>query len=471
MSDFDEIDLDFEVLGITDSDYYDDYNSDTESPEITSSPEISMSLKYNLDQMNTIVSLFFDQKWSFETLQHKYKKLCNVKEIYRIREYVSRGGTNFSKWEQIDRIVYEEFCEWKNNRIIVHDRDLQETALLAAKKIKLDNFKASQHWISKFKTKHGIVSRKITKFVSTKTMNEEADFEKISKNFVVEVRELIPKFNKVYNTDQSGIKLEMSYGRTLSYMGAKIVEAKIQRSNATTHSFTIQPVTTMDGTLCSPLFVCFFEPEGAPKKFKNELCSFNNLYCVSSTSSLLTSALEFAWFKEHFIKNVEENSLILIDSWTGYKKSYDDEGIKNAVTFKIMPPKTTSHVQPLDVFFNRQFKEFIRRISDKIRRSDQNFVLSIRVNLAKILSFTHRQFTAPRFSDFLKYSWFKAGYVDYRPDQFLTPVQYCFDSYNVASDETKCGCGDFPFMKCAFCENFFCFTHSITTVHTCINNC
>ena len=84
---------------------------------------------------------------------------------------------------------------------------------------------------------------------------------------------------------------------------------------------------------------------------------------------------------------------------------------------------------------------------------------------------TRRQFTAPRFSDFFKYSWFKAGYVDYRPDQFLTPVQYCFDSYNVASDETKCGCGDFPFMKCAFCENFFCFTHSITTVHTCINNC
>ena len=137
MSDFDEIDLDFEVLGITDSDYYDDYNSDTESPETTSSPEISMSLKYNLDQMNTIVSLFFDQKWSFETLQHKYKKLCNVKEIYRKREYVSRGGTNFSKWEQIDRIVYEEFCEWKNNRIIVHDRDLQETALLAAKKNKI----------------------------------------------------------------------------------------------------------------------------------------------------------------------------------------------------------------------------------------------------------------------------------------------------------------------------------------------
>ena len=168
------------------------------------------------------------------------------------------------------------------------------------KKIKLDNFKASQHWISKFKTKHGIVSRKITKFVSTKTMNEEADFEKISKNFVVEVRELIPKFNKVYNTDQSGIKLEMSYGRTLSYMGAKIVEAKIQRSNSTTHSFTIQPVITMDGTLCSPLFVCFFEPGGAPKKFKNELCSFNNLYCVSSTSGLLTSVLEFAWFKEHY---------------------------------------------------------------------------------------------------------------------------------------------------------------------------
>jgi hypothetical protein len=246
-------------------------------------------------------------------------------------------------------------------------------------------------------------------------LNERTDIEKISKNFVSEVRELIPKFNKIYNTDQSGIKLEMSYGRTLTSRGEKIVEAKIQRTNATTHSFTIQPVICIDGTLCSPLLVCFFEPGGAPKKFKDELRSFTNLFPVSSTSGLLTSALELSWLKEQFIPNVEENSLLLVDSWTGYNQSVADEQIKNSVTFKIMPPKTTPSVQPLDVFFNRQIKEFIRRISDKIRRTNQDFVLSTRVNLARLISLTHTQFTSPRFSNFLKYSWYAAGYTNEKP--------------------------------------------------------
>ncbi len=58
-----------------------------------------------------------------------------------MRDYIARGGSNFHKWKQIDQKVYDEFCEWKHNRLIVHDRDLLESALIAAEEFNALDFK------------------------------------------------------------------------------------------------------------------------------------------------------------------------------------------------------------------------------------------------------------------------------------------------------------------------------------------
>ena len=57
-----------------------------------------------------------------------------------MRYYISRGGRNIQKYRNIDEKVYEDFCEWKQKRFIVHDRDLLESAMLAAEHFQTHNF-------------------------------------------------------------------------------------------------------------------------------------------------------------------------------------------------------------------------------------------------------------------------------------------------------------------------------------------
>ncbi len=84
MDNFEEIGLDFEILGIDD---YDDYETDgcdeDEEDEPSNEESPRQFTKYTVEQMECIVSMFFDQNWKFETLQHKYKKLSSRREIYR----------------------------------------------------------------------------------------------------------------------------------------------------------------------------------------------------------------------------------------------------------------------------------------------------------------------------------------------------------------------------------------------------
>ena len=71
-----------------------------------------------------------------------------------------------------------KFKDANDKNSIMHDLDLRRWALEAKEEINLPHFKAEATWILNFKRKHGIVSRKITKFVnrSSKTNQEQLQF-------------------------------------------------------------------------------------------------------------------------------------------------------------------------------------------------------------------------------------------------------------------------------------------------------
>lgn len=81
-------------------------------------------------------------------------------------------------------------------------------ALVAAAQFKDFEFKASTRWVNKFKQRHKIRQRKITRFV---THHEAMSLQEIlnsADNFRLQARELINQmYDKDYviNTDQTGI--------------------------------------------------------------------------------------------------------------------------------------------------------------------------------------------------------------------------------------------------------------------------
>lgn len=129
---------------------------------------------------------------------------------------------------------------------------------------------------------------------------------------------------------------------------------------------------------------------------------------------------------------------------------------------KIFPKKTTGVLQPLDRFMNRQLKDLLRRIEDRILLHHLDFLIAPWRNQALLISLAYNQFCAPRFENFRRYSWHQTGLVDARPPHFDTPTHYCLDGF---SHSDFCGCGNSGFLKCGYCNNVLCFDHFVIEKH------
>jgi hypothetical protein len=63
--------------------------------------------KLTFDQMKNIASFSKLSDGSFRkfsSIQNRYCKLNNMREVFRIKEYVTDGGTNLQKYKQIEKL-------------------------------------------------------------------------------------------------------------------------------------------------------------------------------------------------------------------------------------------------------------------------------------------------------------------------------------------------------------------------------
>ncbi|XP_025159178.1 uncharacterized protein LOC112589564 isoform X1 [Harpegnathos saltator] len=172
-----------------------------------------------------------------------------MRQLRRWKDQISAGSSKDEKLKRISEYITNRFNEALENRIIIHDIDIARWASRAQEEKNVVGFKASETWVKRFKTSYDIVSRKITKFVTKKSLLSKTDLEDKCNTFIENVKYYIERYgvDNVYNSDQSGFQLEFHSGRTLSQKGLKNIEAVIQSTSATIHSYTIQPTISADG--------------------------------------------------------------------------------------------------------------------------------------------------------------------------------------------------------------------------------
>lgn len=231
---------------------------------------------------------------SIESVRQKFKKVRSVRQLRRWAHHLNQGGNYKEKIARICGYTLENFKSAIDAGMIVHDCDLRRWALQAQKEIGHEDFrfKASEKWLRSFKAAHRIVSRKINKFITSKTIEDRQILEKQSEKFIHDVKHNIKSYglSNTYNSDQSGFQLEIHSGRTLTDEGQKQVQCVVQSVSSTTHSYTIQPTISADGKLLSPLFLVLKEPSGKfGPRVEAELFRPDNVYIDVSKSGKLTS--------------------------------------------------------------------------------------------------------------------------------------------------------------------------------------
>jgi len=406
---------------------------------------------------------FVDQRGSAAALK-RWSSLGSAMKIARIREFLERGGHRLSKLDQLKNIVYTHFRDARDRYLPVHGHDLKGWSIEAARIVNLPSFKASSSFLRSLKAHFRISSRKVTKFITKRTRVDEHVIERNAKSFVAKINEMKITLGfsscHVWNTDQSGFNYELSSGRTLSDKGEKETFAMVQSVNSLTHSYTVQVLISNDGYLAPKLFICFQEAGGkfGPRVQERVRESQpTNVVVTCTTSGKLTKSSLGFWVSSCLDPIISEQTLLLQDSWTtqGDREIYD-RNLKNSSLLHVetIPPKATRYIQPLDVYFFRQYKIMVRRFQDDVRCSAAQSALTRlndRVFIMQMHSFLYNQLSSPKFREMLLYAWKASGYsIDEPLSSFKNVLEVCF--HDIFEDCSVNQCSSIAFIHCSHCN-------------------
>ena len=145
-----------------------------------------------------------------------------------------------------------------------------------------------------------------------------------------------------------------------------------------------------------------------------------------SSSGKLTGSLV-----DHVLRPFAPSKCLLIsDYWPGQRDLKIYSAVQRCKKLEI-PAHTTPHIQPVDVYFNRQWKVLARRIFDHVQLDDIAINLSERNNIIQLNSLIHNQLSSAQFVPMMKYAWFASGYIDQDPGSFKSVNEVCF---NIGAD-------------------------------------
>ena len=434
-----------------------------------------ISLPYSFDYMKKIVDYAWTTSGKLRTersIQHQFGNSdLTHRYIYRMKKYIASGGTRCEKIAKLKENVYQKFQNARDNANSVHDIDLKLWFINASKEANVNNFKASDTFILQFKKDYRISGRKITKFITHARSQNSEDLENEAIEFVHTVSNEMKNYslNEILNADQSGFNKELTSTRTLTVRGEKHTPSCINSSHAISHSITIQPVISAAGNLLPQFLLIHQESKGVfgPRVVQN-LFRPPNVVIQCSKSGKTTTAIHKVFLNEIIKPNVSSKKvLLLLDSWGGQTDQiHFDEAFPKPYESKLMlvPPATTPLIQPCDVYFFRQWKYLAKRITNfcmlhftgQISMSDRN-------TITKLHSLIHNQLSSIKFSNMIKYAWWKSTYPISKPDKFSNVKQICFSFiYKQCQIDN---CQETAFICCSHCEYKLCFTHFFITFH------
>lgn len=409
------------------------------------------------------------KNWSFTTLQHKYRRLKYRNYLQRYEKYVEEMGTAREKFVLIAKYVYDEFVLQRALGNIIHDRNLRLWAVRKARELNLPSFKASAGWLQQFKIKYRISSRRITSLTTRKKIIDEEDIVDNSISWVMEFNEnTLPIYqpSQIINIDQSGFRYVHLTNRTLSFLGEKDTQVVIQNKNATTHSYTIMPMLSMDGRLRKPLYICLQETTG--NEFgpivQGRLPNYPNVYVKCSKSGKMSSDKMQEWAQFCLADAISHSCCLITDSWGGQTDINIFRVPNLEIEVKTLPNGSTSYIQPLDQLVFHPWKDFVKRFVEHALLEQIEIDLQQRNVIIKLHSLIMNQFQSPIFRDMFIHAWRMGQFEvesEHRKFKGLRELLFEFNEYECCT----LNCNNNPFILCAHCRKPFCFNCFFTDYH------
>ena len=418
----------------------------------------------------------------FESVKKAFKRVTSVRQLERYQAHIDKETHDQNAIAMINDACHDRFLKFFNSGKVVRGKTVRRWASEIRDKMYPDlKFAASKMWLSHWQQEKGVSLRQISNWVTQKSVKDQdkinMSVDQLVRNVKRQIRLNSLSHSQVFNIDQSGIERECHQGITLAPKGIKKVIMTVQSKTATTHSSTIMPVVSADGHIMPIMFLQLAESTGQFPRFKPVFAA-PNLYVTCGKSHIMTVKTLHEFMKHvYFQTAMPDVSLMICDSWSAFNNHERlQEMVPEGKTLLIeqIPPSATCIAQPLDLYYFRQFKDFVKELSDLLTNPDHeslNVSLNDRDNIIKLMSLSHFQFSAPVFREMCKMGFYKADFIAEHPEPYQTPLQFCFPQrFPEVCDNVICGWDDGclqPCIMCAHCCKRLCVKCFFVQFHYC----
>ncbi|CAF1362791.1 unnamed protein product [Rotaria sordida] len=260
----------------------------------------------------------------------------------------------------------------------IHDDDLELYAIQKARELDWDTFKASKSFINDFKRENGISSRRYNKIITRTKSNRKICSLHDAQNWIENKRNLISKypFYQILNSDHCSFQQEYIPSRTLSFTGERTTEVAVKKKYNTTHSYTVQPVTSADGHLLDKFLLILQEKENTfGKNVQKKFIVPPNIVVKASKSGKSSDEKHHAFLNEVLRPLVGKKFLLFLDSWktqadlTKFRAVFPNQDSQ----LLIFPEGSTGYIQPQDLSLFRSWR-FIHEKIEHYVHINQNQV-------------------------------------------------------------------------------------------------
>ncbi|CAF2954665.1 unnamed protein product [Rotaria sp. Silwood2] len=180
-------------------------------------------------------------------------------------------------------------------------------------------------------------------------------------NWIENKRRLVSKYstNEILNSDHCSFQQEYVSPRTLSFTGERTTEVAVKKKYNTTHSYTVQPVTSANGQLLDKFLLILQEKENQfGERVQNNLTVPPNVVVRASKSGKSSDEKHHAFLTELRRPLVGKKFLLFLDSWkteadlTKFRAVFPNQDSQ----LLIFPEESTGYIQPQDLSLFRSWR-------------------------------------------------------------------------------------------------------------------
>ncbi|CAI9720351.1 pogo transposable element with KRAB domain [Octopus vulgaris] len=223
----------------------------------------------------------------------------------------------------------------------------------------MNSFSCSDKWIFNFVKRNELTVRKITHVgqADNKTLGEEAQ---IASDYLDSIPVLTADkdADQIYKMDETPVYVDMLSSTTIDFVGNKNVD--VSHCGTTKSRFTAVLCVNAAGKVLKTMII-FKGLKNVPK-----IKVPKNIYLTVSNRGSITYEFMQLWADKVFGQRTAQlwhaqNSVLFMNECSVHKKTELLEVFKrNNTILKLILPKTTSYLQPLDVSIIGPFKKALR---------------------------------------------------------------------------------------------------------------